>query len=42
MNFVYSELPVKVASRIVSNKEHKAINIFRMSRSKKMTKIILQ
>jgi hypothetical protein len=29
MNFVYSELPVKVASRIVSNKEHKAINIFR-------------
>ncbi len=29
MDFVYSELPVKVASRIVSNKEHKAINIFR-------------
>ena len=29
MNFVYSELPVKVASRIVSNKEHKGINIFR-------------
>jgi len=29
MDFVYSELPVKVASRIVSIKEHKAINIFR-------------
>ena len=29
MDFLYSKLPVKVASRIVSNKEHKAINIFR-------------
>ena len=32
MDFVYSELPVKVASRIVSNKGHKAINIFQFTK----------
>ena len=32
MNFVYSELPIKVASRIVSNKVHKAVNIFYSSK----------
>jgi hypothetical protein len=32
MNFVYSELPIKVASRIVSNKVHKAVTIFYSSK----------
>ena len=32
MNLVYSELPIKVASRIVSNKVHKAVTIFYSSK----------
>ena len=32
MSFVYSELPIKVAARIVSNQDHKAINIFSSSK----------
>jgi hypothetical protein len=32
MNLVYSELPIKVASRIVSNQLHKAANIFYSSK----------
>ena len=32
MNLVYSELPIKVASRIVSNQVHKAVTIFYSSK----------
>ena len=35
MNLVYSELPIKVASRIVSNQVHKAVTIFYSSKIEK-------